>query len=71
MIASAKAAELINKYYEENDLLFESLTFIQAKECALITIDEILKSNPTIITCNTSELNYAYWVKVKKELNKL
>jgi hypothetical protein len=43
----------------------------QVKECALIAIDEILESNPTLITCNTSELNYAYWIEVKNQINQL
>jgi len=34
-------------------------------------VEEILKSNPTLITCNTSELNYGYWIEVKQEIEKL
>ena len=51
--------------------IFGELKDNVAKQCALIAIDEILESNPTLITCNTSELNYAYWIEVKKEIEKL
>jgi hypothetical protein len=46
-------------------------TLMEAKECALIAVDEILKSNPTLIDCDKSELNYKYWVEVKQEIEKL
>jgi hypothetical protein len=42
-----------------------------AKQCALISVDEILKSNPTIIDCDKTELNYKYWQEVKQEIEKL
>ena len=42
-----------------------------AKECALIAVDEILKSNPTKINCDSSELNYGYYIEVKKEIELL
>lgn len=42
-----------------------------AKQCAKICVDEILKANPTLITCNHSELNYAFWIEVQKEIEKI
>jgi hypothetical protein len=42
-----------------------------AKKCALLAVDTILEANPTIINCDGSELNYAYWINVKKEIEKL
>jgi archaellum component FlaG (FlaF/FlaG flagellin family) len=42
-----------------------------AKECALIAVDEILESNPTKINCDSSELNYGYYIQVKKEIELL
>jgi hypothetical protein len=66
-----KADKLINKYFKNSDLLYHDLNWIQAKECALIAVDEILKSNPTVIDCNKTELNYKYWSEVKQEIEKL
>jgi hypothetical protein len=42
-----------------------------AKRHGLIAVDEILKSNPTLISCDGAELNYAYWIDVKKEIDEL
>ena len=36
------AKELIRRYYRDSDLLVEDLSWIQAKECALIAVEEIL-----------------------------
>jgi hypothetical protein len=68
MTPKEKAKELVFRFYEKSDLLFESLSFIQAKECALILVDEVLKSNPTKINCDSTELNYGYYQEVKKEV---
>jgi len=71
--AKEKAQELVNtfeyakKYANSSNAMSKEL----AKECALISVNEILKSNPTFITCNTTELNYDYWINVKKEIEKL
>ena len=43
MTPQEKAKELTNKYFKGSDLLYYDLTWIQAKECALIAVDEILK----------------------------
>ena len=68
MEAKLKAKELIDKYYW---IFGDGYLGEQHIQCALICVDEILKSNPTKIDCNSSELNYKYWVEVKKEINKL
>jgi preprotein translocase subunit SecE len=67
MTAKEKAKELINKYFKESDLLYEDLTWTQAKECALITVDEILN----VIEDNCLEYDDNYWQEVKQELEKL
>ena len=55
-------------------------SFQNAKNCALICVDEILNSNPTIITeeiiehigyKETVEKNVDYWQEVKQEIKKL
>lgn len=65
MTTQEKAKELIDKFD-----IGEQLPYYSIKH-ALICVDEILKSNPTKIDCNSSELNYKYWVEVKKEIQKL
>jgi len=68
-----KAEDLVNKFYNYcfNPESHKDDNLKWTKECALITVDEILKSNPTKIDCNSSELNYKYWIKVKEEINNL
>jgi hypothetical protein len=68
MTSKEKAEELVNAIENKTHSLVKDE---EAKICALICVDEILKSNPTKIDCNSSELNYKYWVEVKKEINKL
>jgi len=41
--AKDKAKELIDKYFKGSDLLYYDLTWIQAKECAKIAVQEIIK----------------------------
>ena len=49
----------------------QSYVLKMAKQCALIVVDEILKSNPTKINCDGSELNYGYYIQIKKEIENL
>jgi len=65
MTSKEKALELVEKYHKEYDLLFWDLSWIQAKQCALIAVDEIIENgfNP--------QLPYNYWQEVKKEIEKL
>jgi hypothetical protein len=70
MTAKDKARELINKYFKESDLLYEDLTWTQAKECALIAVDEILSSRPlepNDIDWNEQLWAYKYWYEAQKE----
>jgi len=68
MTPKEKAEELIDKMMlGSKDRLYLRL----AKQCALIAVDEILKSNPTIIDCNGNEFNYKFWTEVKQEIEKL
>ncbi len=63
-----KAIDLIDKMMlGSKDRMYLKL----AKQCALIAVDEILKSNPTIIDCTGTEFNYKFWTEVKKEIEKL
>ena len=65
MTPKEKAEELVNKYYQ----YFESNT--NAKECALITVDEILLIvNETLKGFLDGDI-ILYWLLVKKEIEKL
>ena len=64
MTPKEKAEELVNKYYNGDDLLYETLSFIQAKQCALITVNEVLGDMG-------ADRGYAFWSEVKQEIEKL
>jgi hypothetical protein len=59
MTPKEKAEELFNKYLEIN------YHYYQAKDCALIAVDEILN----VIEVPSTE--YKYWQEVKKEIEAL
>jgi hypothetical protein len=65
MTPKEKAQELFHKFWDCDDIK----SFELAKQCALITVNEIKKSAPL------KPLNplgaYPYWQEVKKELEKL
>jgi len=77
MTPKEKAIELYNKMYEtgfkpKNALIRTE----QAKECALIAVDEIIASNPKIIIkwafSGIKEFDsISYWQEVKQEIEKL
>ena len=58
MTPKEKAEELVDKYYE-----FHYINYELAKQCALIAVDEILKTNPYKAR--------NYWQEVKTEIEKL
>jgi len=66
MTPQEKAVELVNKFYCKKDgigLMF-NLNWSNAKQCALIAVDEIL----SVIDFS---VNDEYWQKVKQEIEKL
>lgn len=52
-----------------NDMCLPHLSFIDAKKCALVCVNEIMKEVPMY----TGELNprWKYWSDVKEEIQKL
>jgi preprotein translocase subunit SecE len=70
MSPKEKSAELVKKYFRDSDLLVEDLTWIQAKECALIAVDEIIEQNNLWIN-QTGKGTNNYWQEVKEEIEKL
>ena len=72
-----KAEELVEKYFRD-ELLHYDLSYIQAKECALIAVDEIINSSPSLPILGDGgtfgediELSKIYWQEVKEEIKKL
>jgi len=77
MTPKEKAEELVHKfkkysYYPKtnNDMLFVNELNNNAKQCALIAVDEILDLIITIYDYDREELD-PYWKQVKQELEKL
>jgi len=75
MTPKEKAQELFNKHYmplleSESDLSEEILVSILARKAALITVDEILLSNPTWFI-DQMKSTHKYWEKVKSEIELL
>jgi len=74
MLPKDKAKELIIKFQHPSSALehteCDCLHIDIAKECALIAVDEILKSKPCKFDGYYYELNLKYWQEVKQEINK-
>jgi hypothetical protein len=71
MTPKEKAHELINKlllYSDDGDLKNINWKIRNAKQCALIAVDEILK---VLCTPHKNESEYMYWQEVKQEIEKL
>ena len=68
MRVKEKAEELVDRYY----LVFgDGYLGDQHIQCALIAVDEIIKSNPHSNPFNTDvHSTMGYWQEVKHELNK-
>jgi hypothetical protein len=77
MTPKEKATELTNKYFKGSDLLYHDLSWIQAKECALIAVEEILNNNCGSRTDEANATNSEiycdeyFWNDVKSELQSL
>lgn len=63
--------ELTNKYFKGSDLLYHDLSWIQAKECALIAVEEIIEEVLRIEDNEGHYIDSKYWQQVKKEIEKL
>ena len=71
MKAKEKAKELVYKYFN----LTDHMQFDEAKECALIAVDEILKSGIEIDYYFDKSIGYylsylEYYAEVKQEIKK-
>jgi hypothetical protein len=63
-----RAKELVDKYFENWNL---SLTIENAKQCALIAVDEIIKELDNYNRNGGINLKILYFQLVKKEINNL
>jgi hypothetical protein len=66
MSPKQKAIELVNKMLDFTDWHEED-----AKECALIAVNEIIDSNPLKFDENENPLTEFWWKLVKDEIEKL
>jgi hypothetical protein len=69
MTPKEKAKELVDKFrlhVLEKDFFGDSVEHDNAKQCALIAVDELINSM-AIQQCNADE----YWQEVKQEIEKL
>ena len=86
MTPKEKAQELIDKYLNASfnckdcdmpycDIPCTSLNLTEAKECALITVNEIIYSIPTYPQSSNSKMKrldtITFWMLVKEEILKL
>jgi hypothetical protein len=69
MTPQQKAIELLTKY--RRHLPVNTVTDLEAKVCALIAVDEIMKYLTTSEDVMVSNFALDYWQKVKQEIEKL
>jgi len=69
MTPKDKALELYNKYEQLGRDFTRGVSMKEfAKQCALITVDEIINSNPYKLSL---EGKFNFWEEVKQEIEKL
>ena len=59
-----KAKELVERFYWK--ITENSLSVGQAKQCALICVDEVINDR-----AKRGKINFTYWQEVKQEVKKL
>jgi hypothetical protein len=72
--AQKKAKQLVELFWtevEDNNYATRKMSLIQAKQCALITVDEIIKTNPYEWDGEDMNSTIDYWEEVKQEIEKL
>ena len=67
MTPQEKAKELVDKYYLNKDVLYETLSWIESKQCALIAVNEVIEELVVTDFAN----RFGYWQQVKTEIKKL
>jgi hypothetical protein len=71
MTPKEKAEELLRKYYTFGiNKEGQTLSWLEAKQCALICVDEILQSH-YVVFVGIKSSTYNYWEEVKNEIELL
>lgn len=72
MTPKEKAEELFQLYlpYVQSSNYIEEIKD-KCKQCALIAVDEIIKSNPYEVSKTDMDSTIDYWKEVKQEIEKL
>jgi hypothetical protein len=72
MTPKEKAIELVHKFCSTTEGLYKSKKNIKnAKQCALIAVDEIIASNPITFDEDDNCIEKNWWKEVKTEIEKL
>jgi len=82
MTPKEKAQELVDKYLNASfnckdcdmpycDMKCTILSFNEAKQCAVIAVDEIIASNPIAFDEDDNCIEKQWWQEVKKEIELL
>jgi hypothetical protein len=77
MTPKEKAKELVEKYRKyvddgrHNGFYSGEITFNNQKQCALITVDELLNNFLSNTTTKYGKERYHFWQEVKQEILKL
>ena len=69
MTAKEKAIELVDKMYSKSEPDFNGMSYYEAKDCAIVAVEEILLSQFQfdMISIYRTPFNH-YWQEVKKEI---
>ena len=68
MTPKEKANDLVHKFFYAD---YTDITINEAKQCALIAVDEILNDDWYIASLEDLIARKKYWQEVKQEINKL
>ena len=76
MIPYEQANQLVEKFlqvgYKIDDFDIRSIGIENAKQCALICVNQIINSNPHSNPLNTDSYStFEYWCKVREEIRRL
>ena len=73
MTAKEKAEDLVLKFamYLRANLMYDEEANEDAKQCALIAVDELEKQEATLLNYNSESYSSEYWQEVKTEIEKL
>ena len=74
MTPKEKAKELVGRFYvwTSRNTTKVNIAHYDAKQCALICVDEVLKNIPKeVMSYNPFMMNTDYWQEVRQEINKM